>query len=108
MRSPSPPSIVTVAILTTITIIFWVFFGVYRVLVSESDVNIPPEILESINPTLDQNALGQLENRLFFEKGETVEFKAIISKPTDTITPEPTEIPEEVEEASPEADLESQ
>lgn len=122
MRGPNPPSIVTIAILTTITIIFWIFFGVYRVLTSEAVVNVPPEVLIPINPTLDQNALGKLEQRIFFGEGETVEFKKNPEQPAEvfqpvenTPTPSPSEEiseataapSEEIEEASPEADLES-
>ncbi len=121
MRSLNPPSIVTIAILTTITIVFWIFFGVYRVLTSEVVVNVPSEALAPINPTLDQSALGKLEERIFFEKNETIEFKknpeqsAVTPQPTEAIpTPSPSEevtetlVPsEEIEEASPEANLES-
>ena len=65
------PKLVTVAILTTITIIFWVFVGLYNIIVTPSPVNIDPELLEPINPVLDKEALKRLEGRIFFDEGET-------------------------------------
>ncbi len=87
MMKPKAPRLVTVAILTTITIIFWVFFDVYRILTAPSKIDIDPKLLEPFDPSLDLDSLDKLENRLFFEEGETSEFPL---EKTPTITPPTT------------------
>ena len=70
MYKPKPPKLVTIAVVTTITLIFWVFFGLYEILTTKSNVEVPEVLLQEINPTLDTTVLGQLQNRLFFEEGQ--------------------------------------
>jgi hypothetical protein len=70
MYKPKPPRLVTIAVITTITVIFWVFFGLYQILTKKADVDVPQVLLEEINPTLDTTALNQIQNRLFFEEGQ--------------------------------------
>ncbi len=69
MKKKKQPTLVTVLTFTTITIIFWVFFSVYKVLTTTPEVNIDPQLLEPINPSLDSNSLNKLEERTFFEEG---------------------------------------
>lgn len=100
MTKVRAPRLVTVAIMTTITIIFWVFFGVYNVLVSKPPVDVPPEILEPLDPTLDTEALGQIEQRVFFEEDEIEKFAAQTTPAQiSTLTPTPTEVPIEESES---------
>lgn len=87
MKKPKAPKLVTVAIITTITIVIWVFFSVYRVLTKEPETSVPSEILAPINPTLNTNSLDSLETRIYFEEGEVVALP----------TPTPQEETEEVE-----------
>lgn len=70
MKKPPTPKLVTVAIFTTVTIVFWVFFSVYRILISNPDINIPKEILEPMDTTLDTKTLEGLPNRSFTEEGQ--------------------------------------
>ena len=86
MRKIKAPRLVTVAIMTTITIIFWVFFEVYEVLTTDPPVKVPPEILEPISATLDTEALSKIEQRVFFEEREIAELSV-------QITPAPLPIP---------------
>lgn len=67
MKKPPAPRLVTVAIFTTITVIFWIFYGVYEVLTKEQDIKVPPELLETIEPNLDTNSLETIEKRVYFE-----------------------------------------
>lgn len=99
MRKPKPPKLVTVAIFTTITIIFWVFMSLYNIITSTPPVNVDPEILKPLNPSLDQETLSRLEERVFFEEGETSspiiirrdpEIPVLEETPTETISAEPT------------------
>jgi hypothetical protein len=90
MKKPKAPRTVTVAIFTTITIIFWVFFSLYNILTSKPAVDIDPKLLEPINPTFDTNALDALEGRIYIEEGETL---PTLPLPTKTPTPVPTAVP---------------
>lgn len=71
MIKPKTPRLVTVAIFTTITVIFWVFTSLYNIITSTPPADVDPELLKPINPTLDQEALNRLEGRVYFKKGET-------------------------------------
>ena len=70
MKRPKPPSLVTIIILTTITVVFWVFFSVYRAFTTQPSPTVPPEITEPFNPDLDQDALDKIEGRTFFSEGQ--------------------------------------
>lgn len=96
MKKQKAPRLVTVAILTTVTLIFWVFFSLYNVLTSKPPNNIDPKLLEPLNPSLDRDTLGKLENRIFFEERD-VDFTI---SPSITIT-NPTSGSIETEEESP-------
>lgn len=103
MKRAKPPSIITVAIVTTITIIFWIFFEVYQILTGEADINIPEELLKPINPTLNQETLSSLKGRINFQKENVTHFSSStgiggniniteeIEIPTLTPTPNPAE-----------------
>ena len=95
MKRPRAPKIVTVAILTTITIVAWIFFSVYRVLTQEPPVSVPEQILAPINPTLDAQALDRLENRIYFEENEVAALPT--PTPQEEAEEEETELVEEEE-----------
>lgn len=102
MRKPKAPRLVTVAIFTTITIVFWVFLSLYRVLTTASAPNIPDEILAPISPNLDTNALKSLPNRVFFEEGEVQPPEFSSTEPEGVTKAEaPTETPTEAPPISP-------
>lgn len=89
MNPHKAPRLVTVAIFTTITIVFWVFFTLYNILTSSPSLEIDPALLEPIDPKLDTSSLSQIENRIFFEADDaTVPF---IDTELPTPTPETTE-----------------
>jgi hypothetical protein len=85
------PIQVILAIMTTATIVVWVGFGVYQVLTSKPDPNVPEAILEPIKPELETETLAEIDQRLYFKKGETVAF----STQSAIINIEPIEIKEE-------------
>jgi hypothetical protein len=95
MKKLKPPRLVTVAILTTITIVFWVFYSLYGILTSDSLQKVPSEILAPIDPTLDTRALDKLPGRIFFEEGEVKVFTAPLEsespESSETQVPTPTE-----------------
>ncbi len=68
---PKTDRLLTLAILTAIASVFWIFFNVYRVFTSEPTPSIPPEILEPVNPNLDKNAIAAIAKRLYIEDNQT-------------------------------------
>ena len=102
MKKPPAPRLVTVAIFTTITVIFWIFFSVYTILTKEADIKVPPELLEPIDPTLDIESLQSISERVHFEESDVVSPIITVStptpepSPTSEETPEPTISPVEV------------
>lgn len=104
MRKPNPPKLVTVALTTTITIVFWIFFTLYKVLTTAQEPSVSEKLLEPILPQLDTESLTKINDRVFFEEG-SFNFNPQ-SPPIINANPEPTEIPlEESFVASQEGDL---
>jgi hypothetical protein len=101
MKRPPAPRLVTVAIFTTITVIFWIFFSVYTVLTQTPDINVPPELLEPIDPTLDIEALEDISGRIHFEESDVT--SPIIDATTPSPQPEASPIPEDSLEITPTA-----
>lgn len=97
MKKPKAPKLVTVSMFTTVTIIFWVFFSLYNILVSKPVVDISNDILDPIDPTLNTIVLDSIPLRTFVSEGEA---------PTIFIpTPTPLPVEEVTPNASPEATL---
>ena len=67
MKKIRPPKLVTVSVFTTVTIIFWIFFGVYTVLTTDAEVDVDQELLKSINPNLDTQVLDELPEKKFYD-----------------------------------------
>jgi hypothetical protein len=87
-----PPRAVTIAVFTTITLIFWIFVSVYSILTTAPETNVPPHILEPLPSPLNPETLNKLPGKLFFEKGQTSPFsnsRAIPAVQADiAVTPE--------------------
>lgn len=75
MKKPKPPKLVTVAIFTTITVIFWIFFEVYETLSGAPSVTVDNDLLSPLDPTLDVAALQKLETRVFFEESDVANMR---------------------------------
>ncbi len=84
MNKYKVPNFITILILTLITIVIWVGFEVYGNLTKSEEVIVSDEIIEPLVPTLDEEALENVNQRLFFEESE-------IRDALTTITPEATE-----------------
>lgn len=85
MNKSKLPSFVSIVILTAITSIFWVIFGVYRIFSTKPSPKVSDEILEAVDPTLDRETIDKIRNRIFFEESQ------IPQTVTQTPTPAPTE-----------------
>lgn len=84
MKEPKIPSFVAILILSLITIVVWASLGVYRNLTTEQPVEVPDKIIEPLTPSLDDESLDEVNQRLFFEESE-------IANVTITAAPEATE-----------------
>jgi hypothetical protein len=98
MKRPKAPRLVTVAITTTITIIFWIFLTLYQVLTTKPTPSVDPQLLEPIDATLDIDSLESIGSRVFFEEGSFV--------PLITI-PQSEELIEPIQPSEPETETDS-
>lgn len=98
------PNIVTLAFLTTITIIIWIGYSIYDAYIKSPNIKIDEAILKDINPTLNSNVLAEVAKKVYFEKGETTAFPEESLSPLNETEIEnitPTEVA--TDEASPES-----
>jgi hypothetical protein len=84
MRKLKVPNLVTIAILTVITVVFWIAFGVFRIFSAKSETSVPNEVLIPLDPTLDKDVVDKIGQRIYFDKGLSFE-----TVPVQTATPEP-------------------
>lgn len=96
MKKQKTPNIVFLAVMTTITAIFWAFFGAYRVFTTKPETAVSPEIIEPVDPKLDSSIIDKMQNSVFFEEGEVTSSISSPS-PTPTETPIPSASPESSE-----------
>ena len=96
MKKTKTPTTVTLVIFTTITVLVWIFFDIYRILKKTPVINVDPKILEPLNPNLDQNSLNKIELRKYYGE-ESLNIPIPTNPPTVTPTIEessqPTETP---------------
>lgn len=93
MKKPKTPNLVTVVILTTITVVFWVLFTVYRAFTQRPTPTVPPEILEPLTPDLDSAVLAKIQSRLFFEEGQIPQIPILTPAPSALPSPQATPSP---------------
>jgi hypothetical protein len=98
MKKNKVPGIVTIAILTLITIVFWIFFNVYRVFTIKPPTPVPEEILAPLDPNLDMNVLSKLSERRYVDENTIPDTQIQIRVET---TPSFLEEPNPTEEAIP-------
>ncbi len=73
-RGIKTPTAVTTAILTVITIFFWIAFEIYRSLTTKPSPPVPPDIVTPLNPTLDVAGLNKLQQRMHLSDDEIGNF----------------------------------
>lgn len=83
------PTLVTTAVLTLITVIFWVAFEVYRTLTTKPAPVVPAEIIAPLNPTLDEATLNKLKLRINLSDDEVGNLVAGTPVPVATEIPTP-------------------
>ncbi|HEX6976939.1 MAG TPA: hypothetical protein VF185_01085 [Patescibacteria group bacterium] len=89
-RGIKTPAGVTLAIITLITIFFWIAFEVYRTLTIKPSPPVPAEIVAPLNPTLDVAALNKLQQRMYLSDdqiGNNTVTASTLPTPTPVATP---------------------
>ncbi len=82
------PSLVTIAVLTMITVVFWTGLEIYRALASRPVQDVPSQILAPINPNLDSRVLNRLQNRIDIADSEV---KTVIHEVSEVNEPVSTQ-----------------
>ncbi len=94
MKKIKPPSIIVIAILTLATALVWVTSDLVRSLTKKPEVIVPEEVLSDLTPTLDREALEQIQAALYFNDSQIIEQANVPEQePADTID-QPVEVEE--------------
>lgn len=91
MKKEKTPKIVSLAILTLITSVLWIFFAVYRSITKKEEPKAVTDVIIPLTPTLDSKTITQIETRVYVEEGQIPQ--TVI--PSNQKTPTPTLKPEE-------------
>lgn len=70
MKKTKRPRIISFVILTTITIITWILFDVWRTFQKPLPLEVEPTLLAPISPTLDRQALKHIQERIYISDEE--------------------------------------
>jgi hypothetical protein len=88
------PRPISILILTLLTTIVWVSSNIYRAVTVEPPTSVPQDILKSLNPTLNKDAIAKIEGSIFLNDSEIPQ---VSSRPSATtipvITPSPIATP---------------
>jgi len=112
MKNKNTPNLVSILILSLITIIFWIMFGVIRIISSPKEPQVPSEILLPLSPTLNADVLNSIGGKIFYNDDEigvtTIEIVSPTPEPSPTPSPSPspTASPEATQESTESATLE--
>jgi hypothetical protein len=103
MNKTKVPSIIPILILTLVTVVMWVSLDIYRAIKHPVAFTVPAAVSQPLTPTLDQDAINQVESHTFLNDSQIPDIivnpsptPAGKSTPRPTIAPTtaPTELPE--------------
>lgn len=83
------PNIVNIAIITLVTTLIWIGFGVWRILTTKSNTDIPPAILAPLDPNLDTSTLDKLRTKSFATSVPSPQSTIVNQTPVPSISPTP-------------------
>lgn len=101
MKNISAPKPVIIGVLTLITVVFWIVFGILRIISEPEKIDVPAEVLEKLDPTLNTQILSTLEGRIHLTDDE---IGSSLFGPTESSAPADLEL-SEIIVATDEADL---
>jgi hypothetical protein len=87
------PNLVSTLIMTTIAIITWVSFSIYKAFVKPEPVVVPPEILEPLDPQLNTDTLNKMKERYLIAEDELPEITPIPKSKSESPSPSPFATP---------------
>lgn len=70
MKDLKVPNLVILAALTLITVVFWILFGIMRIISRPEEISVPAQVLQPLNPTLNTEVLRELESKIFLTDEE--------------------------------------
>lgn len=95
-KNKNVPGVVVLVILTLIMVICWIGLSVYRALITRPPVEVSEEVLAPLDPTLNQEYLNRLPERIYIENLSTgttqiVQIVEAEASPPPIATPTATE-----------------
>ena len=97
MQKNKIPGLITILMMTLITAVMWVGFGVYRAIKNKPAPTVPQQILQALTPILDNNVAGKMQGRVYINE-ESISEPTIMptstanALPTPQITASPTPV----------------
>ena len=103
------PSLVRLAILTSVTAIAWVVFEVYRSATTKPPPSVPDEIIAPLDASLDLTTLNGLSSRVYLQDSEIpdlpiqnpLEISEVVESPEELETTNTSTESATIEEESP-------
>lgn len=90
MKNIKAPKLVTIAMLSMITVVFWVGFEIFRAFTVKPEPPVDAKIILAIDPTLDTATLSKVKNKIFLENSQISD---VVLTPAPTTAPEATLAP---------------
>ena len=94
MRKKRKPRILTFVILTTLTILTWAAFDIWRAFSRPVPTEVDPKIIEELDPNIDPKAIQEIRDRRFFSDEEARDFGSKL-QPSSEELPQATESTEQ-------------
>lgn len=93
MKEEKKLFIVRLTILTVVMIVVWVVLDILMAIKKEPETEIPKEIFQEFDSTLDINALEEIKQKNYFEGEAPGVFQAPAAAPTTAPSPSPLPSP---------------
>lgn len=103
MKKNKIPKPISILILTLMTAVVWVSLNIYRAITVRPTPDIPQDVSEALNPTLNKEAITKIESAVFFQDSEIPQISVTgpETPAPQTVLPSPSPGPEATVSASP-------
>lgn len=86
------PNFVILLVLTTLTVLMWLGFNIYRSFLIKPSPPVAEGVLFPLNPVLDEVAIREIEQRVVVENTVTEEEEEVIIEEFDEIVADDLEL----------------
>ena len=93
MKKSRTPTPVITAVLTLITILFWLGFEIFRTLTVKPEATVPQPIIKPLDPTLDISTLQSIGQRAFLSDDQIGNTQPTVATVAPSATPAVTATP---------------